>query len=153
MQHTVKPLGLFCETNTKMICVVKMSRISFLRPTDCLETLFYFPHCVPVSENIDGGGKTYLHESQFCIMHEKPTNFDSFLTDDRMMQLQMMLKYFEILDVIESTMGDAHRSKLERRLKNSHIELEVVCDQVANSLAEADPRALHLVGIKNEINA
>lgn len=58
-QHTVKPLGLFYETNTRMICIVKKSRISFLRSTDSLETYFYFPHCVPVSENIDGQGQSF----------------------------------------------------------------------------------------------
>ncbi|CAL8125777.1 unnamed protein product [Orchesella dallaii] len=117
--HTVKPLGLFYETNTRMLCIVKKSRISFLRPTDSLETLYYFPHCVPISENIDGG-------------------------DDRMVQLQMMLKFFELLDVIESTMGEQHRQKIDRNLRNSHLQLESVCEHVANLLTEADPRSLHL---------
>ncbi|ODN00860.1 hypothetical protein Ocin01_05816 [Orchesella cincta] len=117
--HTVKPLGLFYETNTRMLCIVKKSRISFLRPTDSLETLYYFPHCVQVSENIDGG-------------------------DDRMIQLQMMLKFFELLDVIESTMGEDHRQKMDRNLRTSHVMLESVSEHIANLLTEADPRSLHL---------
>lgn len=54
-QMTVKPLGLFYEMNTRMICIIKKSRISFLRQTDLLETLYYFPHCVTLSENADPG--------------------------------------------------------------------------------------------------
>ncbi len=102
-----------------MICIVKKSRISFLRPTDSLETLYYFPNCVPVAETIDG-------------------------QDDRMFQLQMMLKFFELLDIIESTMEEGYRQKMDRRLKSSHFLLESASDDLVNLLTESDPRSLHL---------
>jgi len=51
----VKPVGIFYETNSRLVCVVKKSRISFLRPTDTLETMFYFPHCVPVPDEPEPG--------------------------------------------------------------------------------------------------
>ncbi|CAL8077044.1 unnamed protein product [Orchesella dallaii] len=116
---TVNPLGLFYENNTKMLCIVKKSRISFLRPTDSLETLYYFPCCVPVSENIDGG-------------------------DDRMVKLEMMLKFFGVLEVIESNMDEYHREKIVRNLRNSHLQLETVCEKIVNYLTIADARSLHL---------
>jgi len=62
-----------------------------------------------------------------------------------MIQLQMMLKFFELLDIIESTMAEDHRQKMDRNLRNSHVMLESVSEHIANLLTEADPRSLHLV--------
>lgn len=69
----------------------------------------------------------------------------ALLLDDRSIQLQMMLKYFEILEVIESTMEEQHRSKLDRRLKMSHLRIDTASDDIAALLMEADPRSLFLV--------
>lgn len=61
-----------------------------------------------------------------------------------MFQVHMMLKFFEILDVVESTMDDQLRDKFERRLKSSHVSLEAICEDIAGMLTEADPRCLIL---------
>lgn len=54
-QHTVKPLSLFMESNTGMLCVVKKNRISFIRQTDLLETLYYFPFVVSKNDEDHAG--------------------------------------------------------------------------------------------------
>ena len=69
------------------------------------------------------------------------------LTDDiASAERGALLKYLEIIDIIESTTDESHRFKIEKRIREKRKTCMSVWDEVANLLTNADPHAEVLVG-------
>jgi hypothetical protein len=69
-----------------------------------------------------------------------------FLSDDHAStEAAALLKYFEIIDTIESSIDFSHRLKIEKRIRENRRTCMSVWDEVANLLTEADPHSEILV--------
>lgn len=116
----MKPLGLFYDPNSGMVCVVKKSRISFLRPTDLLESLYYFPQ-PPNPSRVRGA--TNLMEDD---VEERREMF-------------WVSKYLGVIKTLESIFNDSHLSKIKKRLRHNVAGVQEVCKEIAQFLLSTDP--------------
>ncbi|CAG7728027.1 unnamed protein product [Allacma fusca] len=114
---TIKPLGIFFDESIGMLGIVKKSRVSYLRPTDFLETLYYFPHCAYSPDE----------ETESIDEPEPP--------------IALLIKFMEILNLIESTTDEMHRKKVEKQLRQQRTKIMDVCTDISNLLTLADPHS------------
>lgn len=113
-----------------MVCVVKKSRISFLRPTSFLETLYYFPHTLNLSTS---------------HAHPESDEYDEFRKD-----LVSVTRYLGIVKSLEDIFNDSHISKIEKQLRQNISQLQDVCKEIANFLLSTDPHCFATVDTKTK---
>ena len=59
--------------------------------------------------------------------------------------ISLLVKFMEILDLLESTMDDTHKKRIEKQLRQQRTKIMDVCTEISNLLTLSDPHSEYLV--------